>query len=479
LNVRLPVAARFQRAATGVKAAYAPFQVLSLPRSAAMTTLATLPSCFASRFFSLLRRHPLWSAAAILLLGGAVGSYFGVRAWERQQVAEAERALEHGDYDEAGRRVDRLLALWPWSRDLDMHLLRVRIDRISGRYKAAEKELNNCKHLLGDTNAAIQLEWLLLRAQRGEVDSLRAGLWRYVTEKRPEAVRVLEALSLTYLSDLRLSAGRRCLEEWLKLEPNNARVHEMLALDMQMLDAPPTEVAKEFVRALELDSSRDEARRRLAELLILTRDAPAARPHLEYLVGKHPDRPEYLVDLAECRQLEGKIGAARQLLSDVVRDHPHNAHALSLLGKIELQDSHPKAAEKWLRLANKEDPSNLQTLHNLYNALLQQPGRAKEASAISDLRTQMSKKIRQLNDMLQEDVDQRPDDPDTAVRVARLAMETGSEQFGLRWLYIALLRDPNHRGAHRALAEYYERKHQPDQAAQHWKMAGMIRAQAP
>jgi tetratricopeptide (TPR) repeat protein len=408
-----------------------------------------------------------------LLLAGGTGVLIGVRTWVHHQFAEAEWALEHGQYGEAAQHIELCLSVWPWSRDLDMHLERVRILRLGGHYKEAEEELNACKRLLGDTNAAIQLEWLLLRVQRGEVDKLRPDLWVYVSKKQPEAVRVLETLATTYLSDLRLSWGQRCLEEWLKLEPNNARVHEMLGLVKQMLDVPPSEVMKSYVRALQLDSSRDEARRRLAELLILARDVAAALPHVEYLAAKHPDWPEIQVDLAECRQLEGKFDEARRMLTEVVKAHPGHARALSLLGKVELQDGRPAAAEKWLRLANKADPSNLQTLHNLYNALRQQPGHEKEADAILELRKQMSKDVRELNDMLQKEVDLKPNDPDTAVRVARLAMKTGSEQFGLRWLYIALLRDPNHRAAHRALAEYYERKHQPEQAATHWKMAGL------
>src|SRR5262245_526670 len=114
-----------------------------------------------------LARPRAFAAVAFLVLvtGAAGGGYgYALRQWHA-----AERALKEGRDAEARGHLRLCLRVWP--RSVPVHLLAARAARLSGEFTEAEDHLNTCKRLQkGEASEATQLEFLLMRAQTGEVD---------------------------------------------------------------------------------------------------------------------------------------------------------------------------------------------------------------------------------------------------------------------------------------------------------------------
>jgi tetratricopeptide (TPR) repeat protein len=152
----------------------------------------------------LVRKHP--RASLIMFLGAAAGVWFvALPAWADLQQGFAEDALAAGRTSEARVYVERAL---PFASDRAAALrLAARVERTEGQYARAESYLQRCRVVEEPTSEATQLEWVLLRAQRGEVDRVAPGLMYSVRHGHPEARHILETLARVYMHELRLPAN--------------------------------------------------------------------------------------------------------------------------------------------------------------------------------------------------------------------------------------------------------------------------------
>src|SRR5437868_15243409 len=110
-------------------------------------------------------RTTLVLTAFMLIAGALSGSGYVWHQWRAAQVALAADRPE-----EARSRIAVCLLIWP--RDSDVHLLAARAARLSGDLQDAEAHLNQCLKLHGGATEPVQLEFLLLRAQTGELDQV-------------------------------------------------------------------------------------------------------------------------------------------------------------------------------------------------------------------------------------------------------------------------------------------------------------------
>src|SRR5579875_1188325 len=124
-------------------------------------------------------RRRLWRTAGLLLLlllGTAAGGYgYALRQWQAAQIA-----LEEGHLPEASSHLQFCLLVWP--RSVAVHLLAARVARMRGEFAQAEAHLHRCLKLSTQGTANIELEFLLLRVQGGEVDEVAPLLWQCVEE---------------------------------------------------------------------------------------------------------------------------------------------------------------------------------------------------------------------------------------------------------------------------------------------------------
>jgi len=255
------------------------------------------------------RRRPL-TTTVLILVAAAAGGAAGVYARAVHQWHRAERAVRDGRAAEARPVLDNCLAFWP--RDPDVLRLAARAARMTGDFPAAEAHLNACLRAEHGATEDTQLEFLLMRAQRGEADEVAALLYGFVDRGHRDARLILETLALVYMHNLRYGPAYGALQRWAAAFPDDARVYHYRGWVLERLNQPQG-AQEDYLRALELDPELDKVRLRVAEMYLEDKDPQQARPHLDRLVGKDPNRPEFLARLGVCRFLEGRHAEARQL----------------------------------------------------------------------------------------------------------------------------------------------------------------------
>jgi tetratricopeptide (TPR) repeat protein len=403
------------------------------------------------------RRHPK-TAVLVLVLLGLGGTYaYALRQWQMAGAVVKDRPAE------ARSRLGLCLLVWP--RSVEVHLLAARAARLSGDFAAAEAHLNRCLKLQHGATEAIQVEFLLMRVQRGEEDEVAPELFAlYVDRNSPEAPLILETLAWAYMYNLRYGPAFNCLSRWAALAPDSAEPLRWRGWVLERLNDPEGAM-KDYQRALELDPDLVPVRLRLAEMFLERSSPPKALPHLEWLMRRCPDRPDVAARLGECRYLQGDSVEARRLLEAVVERLPNDARVLIPLAKLELEANRPARAEQWVRRALKVDPTDTEAEFTLA-ASLQAQGRWDEAKAVQEQHRKDTAMLKRVAQVLQRDGERASTDAADLSELGTLFLRT-NPRAGLYWLHRALERDPRHRPAHQALAEYYEGKGDLEKAAAH------------
>jgi tetratricopeptide (TPR) repeat protein len=409
------------------------------------------------------RARPRWFW---LLLAGAVlvpGGLLAREGWGYWQERAARRELADEHFDEAQRHID--LALRVRDGWTSTHLLAARIARHQGAYSRAEQHLSRCGQR-DRLSEAVQLEWLLLRCQRGDVDELAPALLASVDRGHPESAVILEALAAVFMRQTRYHEALRCLDRWVELDPDCVHALDWRGWVSNQLDQRAQAIT-DYERALELQPGRSAVRLRLAEIFVASSRHAEAVPHLEQLRQEQPDNPDVAADLASCLIVQSRTDEARALLDPVLAAHPDHLDALVQRGKVEMEDGNFAEAERWLRQALRRSPRDADARYALYLALQAQGGREGEARDELERWKQDRKARDRLIRLLRMELERKPNDPDLAAEAGELFLGQGEDQKGLFWLHRALAFDPRHAASHRALAAYYERTGHPDRAAEH------------
>ncbi len=185
----------------------------------------------------------------------------------------------------------------------------------------------------------------------------------------------------------------------------------------------------DFQQALELDPRRWGCRLRLSRLLLDRHNAEEALPHLEELQRGHPDDPEVLVALAQCRQLQGEELQALQLLDQTLASHPNFFDALVLRGQLGCQQQEPAEGEIWLRRALAQHPLDGRTLYLFYKCLEHQ-GKQSEAAEVLARHKAVEADSARLTDLMTREIERTPGNPDVLSEVGAHLAPAGGGQGG-------------------------------------------------
>jgi type IV pilus assembly protein PilF len=405
------------------------------------------------------RRRP-WRTAgllSLLLASAAAGLY----AYAHHQWQTAQAALAAGQIAEARRRLKVCLFVWP--RSVPVQLLAARAARLNGDFPEAEARLHRCLKLQSNDTADIELEFLLLRVQGGEIDAVERDLWQCVEQHHPQAPLILETMTHAYLHDLRCGPALVCLERWMQEAPEQAQPYYWHGWIFERL-GDRTQALEDYRQAVARNDAFVPARLQLVELYLRMSNAEEALPHLERLAQQCPDHAEIQARLGHCRFLQGQIDEARRLLEAAVEKLPNDIPLLIQLGRLENQQGHPREAEQWLRRALELDPTDPEAQHLLANSL-QAQGRSEEADAVQEQRRQNVARSKRVNQWLREAAQHPLTDPNALFEIGHLFLQSKQEHLGLYWLHQALEYDPSHQPTLQALADYYEKIGQAAKAA--------------
>ncbi len=405
------------------------------------------------------RRLATLGLALLVFLGTGVGA----GAYASHHWRSAKAAVTAGRYQQARDSVRVCLFFWP--RNVEVRLLAARSARILGDLEGAEAHLNECLKLKGGATEAIQLEFLLLRVQTGDVDEVAPALLDCVDKKHPESSLILDTLARSYISNLRYKPAYACLSCWIEEDPTSAKPYHWRGWVQERLNNHKRAM-EDYLRALELDPDLAAVRLRVAEMLLEDKQPLEALPHLERLRQQIPDRPAVLARLGQCRFLQGQLDEARPLLEAAAEKLPNDPGLLLHLAKLELQEGRPAEAEPWLRRVLKADPYDSEARYTLASCL-QLQGRPEAAAAELEQQKQYAAELERANELLKGEALRPSNDPGPAAEAGSLLLRMGRERVGLYWLHEALRRDPGHQPAHKALVSYYESNDEPEKAAAH------------
>jgi Flp pilus assembly protein TadD len=401
--------------------------------------------------------------AALTVLVVAAGSGIGLWRYAVHQWTSAQVAVKEDRPADARDRLDFCLTVWP--RSPDVHLLAARAARLANDHDAAEAHLNRCLRLQDGATEAVQLEFLLLRAQTGELEEVTVPLLDTVEKGHPEGPLILETLARAYMHRLRFNSAWTCLSRWIELRPDEAKAYHWRGWVLERLNRHRA-AGEDYRRALELDPDLVPVRLRLAEILIEDKQAPDALPHLERLYQQVPDDPRVRARLGMCRLLQGRFEEARRLMESALPHMPRDALLLVSLANLELQEGHGSEAERLLRTVLAAEPSDTEALFVLVSAL-QLQGRTEESAAVLKDYERTRDKVARINHLLTTVVDSTTAGADDFAEAGRLLLEIGRTNQGTYWLDQAIERDPWNQQARRAYVGHYERKGDSAGAAAH------------
>jgi tetratricopeptide (TPR) repeat protein len=407
------------------------------------------------------RRRP-WVAAGVALAVVITGPLCGWVA-ARHQWQAAREALAADRAQEARARLALPLALWRW--DPAVQVAAARAARLCGDLPAAEAHLKRALRLADGATEAVQLEFLLLRVQTGEVDQVAPILIAAADGGHPEAPLILSTLAVAYMNNLRYRPAFACVSRWIELCPDAAKAYQFRGWVLERMSRHKA-AAADYQKALELDPELVPVRLRLAEMLLEDHQPQEAVTHLERLYRQVPDHPLVQARLGMCRFLQGRAEEARRLMEAAAAQLPNDPTLHIYLARLDLQEGRAAEAEWRLRAVVKADPSDTEAYHSLL-AAVQAQGRTAEAAQILKEYDRARAVLDRSHKLLREVADGPSAGAGDYAELGELLLGVNQESRGLYWLFEALERDPDQQRAHRALAAYYERKGDATKAAAH------------
>lgn len=422
-------------------------------------------------------RHPgrgLAIAFLLVFIGGGV-ALAGAYLWSAYHLRAARAAMERYHTTDAIAHLQSCLMVRP--HDPEALLLAARAARRTGGFDDADRYLDQYQEVRGKDDEDLVLERVLVRAERGELDSVSSYCFSLIDQNHPASVLVLEALTRGYMRMYRLHESERALNEWLERQPEDPEAF-ILQGQLHELRIRSQDAIASYRRALTIDPELDEARLRLVSALMQLGLAEETLPHLEYLSRRFPNNLMVRVNLARARDRMGHTEEAEQILQEVLARQPNYPPALAERGKLAVRDGRTVEAEKWLRQAVALEPSDYQARYQL-SLCLEKNGKPEEARQEEVRRQQVEEDMKRIQEISTILMQQAPHNAQLHYEAGTIALRAGSIEEGLRWLRSALKEDPHHQPTHKALMEHYQRMGDFRRAAQHRREAGLPEADTP
>lgn len=401
--------------------------------------------------------------ALVLVTGLLAASAGGAALFVRAQRAAAEADLDANRPADARRKLARCLRVWPWGADL--HRLAGRAARADGDLPAAEGHLSRALELTGGATGAIQLEFLLLRAQSGELDAVAPVLEDTVARGHPDAALILETMARAYIVQLRYRPAYVCLSRWIEMRPEVARAYQWRGWVTERLNNHQL-AAEDYARALERDPGLVSPRLRLAELYLEDKRAPEALPHLERLMELAPENPQVRSRMGICRYLQGDAAEARRLMEGAVAELPDDPLLLVYLARLDVQAERFAKAEEWIAKVLAIDPTDNEARYALVTVYQAQGRTADAARALKEYEEAKARLLR-VNALLKDVADRPTATADEFAEIGDFLLLIGRAEVARYWLDRALQQNPDHQRANRCMAAYYEKKGNAAAAAPH------------
>ncbi len=413
--------------------------------------------------------HPrrLARLALVLAVFATAAWLLSWRSYGWYHLYVGKRCLQADHFRDALHHFQRTLEVWP--DDAALQFLAARAARRAGDFELADGYLTKCRAVPAQAEAA-ELERVLLRASRGEIDAVGDYCRALLQQDHPDTPLILEALAQGELKLLRFGAASAHLDRWLEIAPDHAQAI-FLKGRLQLQASNSQEAIGLLRRAVELDPNRDDARILLAGLHLDLGQAQEALPHLQVVASRQPHNVPVQARLAQALVLLGREQEALKLLDQVLDRRPDLVDALLERGKLALRAGELDKAEEWLQLAAKRDAGN-RAVHYQLLQCLKRRGKDAQARAVQERLSKIDQDAARMREIVTVLLPTRRLDPDLQAELGAIFLRGGASTEGIHWLHRALEIAPRHAAAHHALVAHYQSLGQFGQAQHHRALAG-------
>lgn len=407
------------------------------------------------------RRRLLWLVG--LLLAG-VGVLTVARIPTAFCLARAEASLDQSNLSAAVLWTERAERLG--GREARTAFVRGRLERKLGRLDLAGGSLRRAQEL-GYDAAAVEREFLLTAAQGGALENPTRELARLLATG--EGMReVAEAFVRGDILTYRLDDAMGLLEVWKRDLPNDPDAHYLTGRILEHRSNLPG-AEREFRASLAAAPYHAGAAYNLGRILSSGRKPEEALAQYKACVEHLYEPQPAEVGVARCLRELGRYDEARAALERASAASPERLEIACCIigdpiasagaqleeewGRLEMAEENWAEAERRLRAAFEASPRNWR-LHYALATVLRQQGRNAEAAEEIKRHEQVRAALEscdRLYDVLRED----PGNADARFHIGRVLFDHVSEEQGIIWLRSVLDYDPDHVGAHRALADAY------------------------
>jgi tetratricopeptide (TPR) repeat protein len=376
------------------------------------------------------------SAAAWIVRGRLAGA--------RDSLAEIQESIQNRRYDEAGGRLERLLARAP-----DDSMAWLTLGGLRGLQGRDDKALEAFRKVKRPDEALARSRTLMAEILLKRHEAAKAeGALREAAKADPNSVDARRRL--VYLLDLerRSDEARVTLWELYRITSDPRHLITLVGMTLSRSDAPDHSSELDAFLA---QTPEDPLLRRAKGLTVLDEGRPAeARSHLEAAMAALEDDAIGRLALGECRLAGGDLDGAEQALSrEPERGLERNRYGF-LRGRVaEERGELDRAIEFW-RGASGEDSRDKEAIYHLGQTLVQR-GRAAEARPLLEraeaIRVRGVTLIRELDKCLRDGPN-----AETFLRVARLCSDSGLADEARAWYLEVIKLDPTRSEAQAALA---------------------------
>jgi Flp pilus assembly protein TadD len=210
----------------------------------------------------------------------------------------------------------------------------------------------------------------------------------------------------------------------------------------------------DYEHVLELAPNNDDARIRLAEVLLAEKPG-AALKQFKTLHERLPDNREVTLGLARALVRTGERKQGGEVLEKLACEQPKYFPAQYDLGTLAQEDDDWVRAEKHFRAALEIDRYDYAACHGLAHCL-QAQGRVDEAKPYFADAEKIRNEVKRL-DELSRAAAAEPGNLQVRLEAGQICLRNGQSAEAIRWFSGALQIDPKHEGAREALAKCYEK----------------------
>jgi len=403
----------------------------------------------------------------LCLAAGAVAAlaWWSPRLIARYEVYRGRRALEAFQTEAAIERLEAACRFDP--QDAQAHFLLGRGFRRLERFDEMVRELDEAGRL-GMPSERVQRELRLAVAQTARVGEVEPYLPQMLTSPGDDGREICATFFQGFCLRLDFALADRVLDAWAADFPDDPEPYARRG-DLYNSVQRGQRAEAAYRECLARDPSRTQTRLKLARCLLDMNMPAEAEPHLRTCVKEAPGEADAWFRLGECLSALGKNDESRRALERAIQCDPRHFGARRQLGELEIRAGRAEEAFKWVAPLQEDWPEDSRLATTMAQTL-QKLGRTEEAQKCWQTVSRSQKAATRFDELILE-VPNRPADVDLRYELGMTLLRYRSREDGVVWLKSVLQFDPRHRGAHRALADYYSKIGDSEQADRHRRLA--------